>query len=278
MPSSDLHVHDLGRMAYEPALRVQRRTHANVLAGRKPPTLLLVEHEPVITVSSRNGARAHVLADDAMLKQLGIDVQPTDRGGDVTYHGPGQLVAYPIVPLNLFALNVGRYLRMLELVVIETIAPLGVSGFARDCGAGVWVKTGVGCRVSGIEAVARELAADSGTNGDPTFTKRHVSPATDQPHLEPRTPNPETRETKLASIGVRIEHGVSLHGVALNVTTDLLHFETIMPCGMSDCRVTSLRKLLADDRMPAMCDVKEAFAACLRQHLAARAGAICCER
>ena len=71
---------------------------------------------------------------------------------------------------------------------------------------------------------------------------------------------------------------MSLHGVALNVTTDLLHFETIMPCGMSDCQVTSLRKLLADDRMPAMCDVKEAFAACLRQHLAARAGAICCER
>src|SRR5688572_29887799 len=99
-----LHVRDLGRMAYATALAIQRETVERVIAsgGDAPNTLLLVQHEPVITVSQRRESARHLLAPPEVLRELGIDVQPTDRGGDITYHGPGQLVAYPIVRLEDF--------------------------------------------------------------------------------------------------------------------------------------------------------------------------------
>src|SRR5690554_6246604 len=103
--TTKLQVRDLGRMRYAEALAVQRQTHDAVLAGQSPETLVLVEHEPVITVSQRKTAMANLLADSATLQQMGIEVQPTDRGGDITYHGPGQLVAYPIIHLSSHGLN-----------------------------------------------------------------------------------------------------------------------------------------------------------------------------
>ena len=134
-----LDVHDLGRLAYAPALAQQRRVHQQVLAGQAPPTLLLVEHDPVITLSRRGSTARHLLADKAQLAALGIDVQQTDRGGDITYHGSGQLVAYPILPLLRWRLNVGNYMRLLEQTAIDTAATFGVTAVQLPRCVGVWI-------------------------------------------------------------------------------------------------------------------------------------------
>jgi len=132
-------VQDLGRLAYAPALARQRLIHQQVLAGQSPPTLLLVEHDPVITLSRSGSTAKHLLADKTQLALLGIDVQPTDRGGDITYHGPGQLVAYPILPLTCWGLNVGHYMRLLERVAIDTAATFAVTAIQLPRCVGVWV-------------------------------------------------------------------------------------------------------------------------------------------
>lgn len=136
--AGSIRVEDLGRLGYVAALQHQREVHQGVLEGTGPATLLLVEHDAVITVSQRRSAQGHLLASAAELARLGIDVQPTDRGGDVTYHGPGQLVAYPILRLGPLGLNIGRYMRLLEQVVIDTVGAFGVRGLRRDGLTGVW--------------------------------------------------------------------------------------------------------------------------------------------
>ncbi|MEM8784141.1 MAG: lipoyl(octanoyl) transferase LipB [Planctomycetota bacterium] len=136
---ADLVVRDLGRLPYAAALDVQRDLNLAVSRDQADETLLLVEHEPVITVSHRRGADTHVLASPLQRKRLGVELAETDRGGDVTYHGPGQLVAYPILRLDRHGLNLARYMRLLEQVVITTVAGFGVEAH-RDPGAtGVWV-------------------------------------------------------------------------------------------------------------------------------------------
>jgi lipoyl(octanoyl) transferase len=132
-------VRDLGRLAYGPALDEQRRVNQAVIDDQAPPTVLLVEHEPVITVSQRKNATQHLIAPQGRLQQLGIDVHETDRGGDITYHGPGQLVAYPIFKLNPLGLNLSRYMRWLEQVVIETLAHWRLEGGTEAGATGVWV-------------------------------------------------------------------------------------------------------------------------------------------
>jgi len=132
-------VRDLGRLAYGPALAEQRRVNQAVIEGDHPPTLLLVEHAPVITVSQRKRARRHLLASPDRLAELGIDVHETDRGGDITYHGPGQLVAYPILRLNPLGLNLSRYMRLLERVIIEVLSHWNIAGHTEQGATGVWV-------------------------------------------------------------------------------------------------------------------------------------------
>ena len=200
-----IEVRDIGRMAYGPALELQRQIHQRVLDGHCPPTLILVEHDPVITISRRQSAAKHLLAERAELKHRGIDVQPTDRGGDITYHGPGQIVAYPIIRLGPLALNVGRYMRLLEQIVIDTVATFGVRGVRRPKCTGVWI-----C---------------------------------------------DERPKKLCAFGLRVRRNVTMHGLALNVSPDLSHYETIIPCGISDCGVTSLLERLGP-QCPAMNRVK----------------------
>lgn len=229
-----LAVRDLGRMGYADALALQRRVHAQVLAGQWPQTLLLAEHDPVITISGRPNAKQHLLADEQHLAQLGIDIQPTDRGGDITYHGPGQLVAYPIIRLAPLGLNVGRYIRWLERVVIDTVAAWGIDAGLDRCATGVWVggdHTGASCS----------------------------SAAGQQP-------------AKLCAIGVRVQRNVTLHGLALNVTTDLEHFRTIVPCGLVGRQVTSMQQLLGTNT-PAMAQVKDRLGMTMRRHLEALTGA-----
>lgn len=212
-----LTVRDLGKMAYAPCLELQREVNRAVAGDGQPNTLLLVEHDPVITVTPRKGVEDHLLAPRDRLAHLGIDVQPTDRGGDITYHGPGQLVAYPILRLGPLGLNLGRYMRLLEQVVIDTVATFGIEG-QREAGAtGVWVDTA-------------------------------------------------SQRAKLCALGVRIRKNTTMHGLALNVSPDPSHFETIVPCGLVGRSVTSLRELLGD-ACPAMSDVKQTLARVMRERI-----------
>ncbi len=216
-------------MPYAHALAVQRAVNLAVSEGRDAQTLLLVEHDPVITVTHRKGAWDNLLAPQSKLDELGIDVQVTDRGGDITYHGPGQLVAYPILRLNPLGLNLGSYMRMLEQVVIGVLGKFGIEG-QRDPGAtGVWVERMVQGSGSGDH--------DSGQTPDP---------------------RPQTRLAKLCAMGVRVRKNTTMHGLALNVTTDLEHFATIDPCGLGGRPVTSLADLLGDN-VPDMITVKKAL-------------------
>jgi lipoyl(octanoyl) transferase len=192
----------LGRMPYAEAFELQKAHHAQVLEGRGggrggdstvPGRLLLVEHDPVITLSRRASASDHLLATPEMLAKHGVALEPTDRGGDITYHGPGQLVAYPIVDLNALRLRLHDYLRALEEVVIRTVGHFGVQA-VRDCSAtGVWVPN---------------------AEGDP--------------------------DRKIGAMGVRVRRWVTMHGLSLNVSTNLEHFGLIVPCGLPGRPVTSL--------------------------------------
>ncbi|MEM1098932.1 MAG: lipoyl(octanoyl) transferase LipB [Planctomycetota bacterium] len=221
----ELVVRDLGRMTYAPALALQREINLAVSLDETPDTLLLVEHDPVITVSHRKGVENHILASPLQRKRLGVELAETDRGGDVTYHGPGQLVAYPILRLDRYGLNLARYMRLLEQVIIDAVAGFDVTAI-RDSGAtGVWVDRG--------------------------------SPPAGEPAL-----------AKLAALGVRVRKHTTLHGLALNVTTDLTHFQLIDPCGLGHRPVTSLHALLGS-RCPDMDTVKTELAEQLRRSLAA---------
>lgn len=144
--TTSLRVIDLGRIAYADALAIQRETHAELVAAREAGaanarmTVFLLEHDPpVVTVTKRVGAAEHVLASDAVLAAHGIEKVETDRGGDVTYHGPGQLVAYPILDIQRLGLKVHPYVRWLEQCLIDTIAEDGLAGMRDPEATGVWV-------------------------------------------------------------------------------------------------------------------------------------------
>lgn len=128
-------VRDLGTLSYREAWDVQLETHAAVVAGALPPTLLLVEHPPVITFG-RKGGREHLLTSESFLREQGFDLFDVERGGDVTYHGPGQLVGYPIFQVGR---KVQDYLRVLEGAMTEVLARFGIEGIGSPGYAGVWV-------------------------------------------------------------------------------------------------------------------------------------------
>lgn len=145
-PASELVLEDLGRISYDAALAIQRAARDELLAGRDRRAamrILLLEHDPpVITVSRRPTAAGNVLASEAILARHGIERRETDRGGDVTYHGPGQVVAYAILDLPRLGLRVTSHMRLLEQVVIDVIGELGVAGRRDPTATGVWVGTG----------------------------------------------------------------------------------------------------------------------------------------
>lgn len=139
----DVQVHDLGCASYAEAIERQRALHERVVSGRggrEPMHLLLLEHDPpVITVSRRPGAERHILAGASRLAELGVQRVETDRGGDVTWHGPGQLVAYPILDLQRLDLRIHGYMRFLEQVVVDALASFGLEGRRDETATGVWV-------------------------------------------------------------------------------------------------------------------------------------------
>ncbi|AXC13573.1 Octanoate-[acyl-carrier-protein]-protein-N-octanoyltransferase [Acidisarcina polymorpha] len=189
-----LNLLQLGRITYAEALTLQRQLVELRHQQRIDNTLLLLEHPPVLTLG-RNSQRQNILADDELLGRRGVEVHEINRGGDVTYHGPGQLVGYPILDLRSFTprLGVVEYVRMLEEVLIRTCAGYGIVTQRIPKRTGVW-----------------------------TLPRGSIS------------------EKKIAAIGVHISRGITSHGFALNVTTDLRDFDLIVPCGIADRPVTSL--------------------------------------
>jgi lipoyl(octanoyl) transferase len=213
-----LRVEDLQTLAYRPAWELQERLHAEVVDGG-PERILLVQHPPVITLGRRPKPDAHLLASAEDLARLGVELVHTDRGGDITFHGLGQIVAYPIIRLGDHGLSVGGYVRALENAVIAALADLGVPSRRISGAVGIWT-------------------------------------------------GPENRPAKICAIGVRIRRGVSMHGLALNVETDMSYFNLIVPCGLSGAAVTNLRAILGE-ATPPMDAVKQILVAALQRQLTA---------
>ena len=134
----------LAHLGYAQAYEIQQHHHQQILGARDTPDaqlgrVMMVEHDPVITVTPRKDARSHILVSESLLNRHGVELHPTDRGGDITYHGPGQLVAYPIVDLNGAKLRIHEYIRTLEGAIIDTLAELDISAHTEKGATGVWV-------------------------------------------------------------------------------------------------------------------------------------------
>jgi lipoyl(octanoyl) transferase len=192
--SAEILVVHCGQLPYEEGAALQGRVETARQADAIPDVLLLLEHPPVYTRGRRSTA-AELPMGVEWYEMQGIEVRDTDRGGRVTYHGPGQLVAYPIVSLRPYGDDVHEYVRGLERVAISALAAHGVTAGVVEGLTGIWVG-----------------------------------------------------ERKIGSIGVHVSRGVTTHGLAVNVNNDLQPFEWIVPCGIDDCRVTSLSRELGAEQ------------------------------
>ncbi len=216
----------LGRVGYDDALRLQEELVALRQQGRIENVLLLLEHPPVLTLG-RNANRSNILASDELLARLGVTLHEINRGGDVTYHGPGQLIGYPIFDLrSLRTASGGRlgpvdFVRLMEEALICLCGVYGVAA-GRICGL-----TGVWCHPAG--------AAHGGLLDQSCGTMQKDRPK---------------GERKIAAIGIHVSRGVTSHGFAFNVTTDLGGFQLIHPCGITDRPVTSLEIEIARNPAP----------------------------
>ena len=177
---------DLGRMDYKPSWDFQKNFHQDVLSGKENDTLILVEHEPVYTLG-KNANKEHLL-DKSNSR---VKVYNVERGGDITFHGPGQLVGYPILNLNNFKKNISWFMRTLENIIIESLNTYNIDAYQKKGLTGVWVN-----------------------------------------------------DEKIGAQGVKISRWVTMHGFSLNINTDLSFFDMIVPCGIANCKVTSMEKLL----------------------------------
>src|SRR5690625_911086 len=181
---------DWGLLSYEEALQRQNERLRLRQDGEVPDALIFVEHPSVFTIGARAGAEKHLIWTEDQLQQKEIELIETNRGGDITYHGPGQIVGYPIVSLNHWRYLHG-YLRLLEQPLINTVGTLGLAAARRPGKTGIWLA-----------------------------------------------------DRKIAAIGVAVKKWVTLHGFALNVNNDLEPFSGIVPCGITDGTVTSMKNEL----------------------------------
>src|SRR5437660_2990982 len=204
---------DLGLIGYAEADALQKRVVAARKAGAIEDVLLLCEHPHVIT-QGRNGKREHLLAGENVLRQKRVEFHETSRGGDVTYHGPGQIVGYPILNLAAIRRDVVWYVRMLEEIMIRASSDFGVAAIRETGKTGIWAAPNVAA------------AACPDPVGD----------------LRGRFADSPTE--KLGAIGIHISRWVTSHGFAYNVSTDLRFFDLIVPCGIAGRKATSLGKLL----------------------------------
>lgn len=222
---------DAGRVPYEAALEAQRSLARARIEGRlAEDLLLLVEHEPVLTVG-RNAGEGHIGAAPELLARRGVRVVEIERGGDVTYHGPGQLVGYPILDLRGWRRDLHWYLRTLEEALIRGLAAVGLDAFRVEGYTGAWV---------GEDAGGRRVG--EGAGGRPAGDGAGGRPARDLDAAEARPLVAAGRVRKIASIGVHVSRWVTWHGFALNVTEEpLAWFPLILPCGIPDVHMTSVQ-------------------------------------
>ena len=186
-----MEVKNIGLTAYSAALQVQQQVHEEVLAEGND-TLILCEHPHVYTFG-KSADRNNLIVSPEFLIKIEAEVYETDRGGDITYHGPGQLVGYPIINLRKHGVGVKKYVATLEQSIINALATFKILAYQIEGLTGIWV----------------------GQKGS---------------------------ERKIGAIGIRVRNGVSMHGFALNVTTDLSYFQHIVPCGITDKNVTSIHQ------------------------------------
>ena len=201
----NIDVYRLGAVPYAQTLALQEQLQAARIAGSIGDTLLLLEHNPPVITMGRAAKNENVLVTREALAELGFDYSEIGRGGDVTYHGPGQLVAYPIFDLKPDREDVRKYVWSLEEAMIRTVGEYGVAASRVQGLNGTWVGN-----------------------------------------------------RKIGAVGVRISRWVTMHGLALNVSTNLADFQVIVPCGIRDRSVTSLH--VETDRAPSMRDVEEKLA------------------
>ena len=211
---------DLGLIPYAEAWELQKRVVAARKAGAIEDVLLFCEHSHVITLG-RSGNRANLLAGENILRQKGVEYFETTRGGDITYHGPGQIVGYPILNLGAIRRDVVWYVRTLEEAMIRATAELGINARREPGKTGIWVQPAGTQRDSRVTTVIPSAGEESAVEL-----------------------SNERAPEKLAAIGVHISRWVTSHGFAYNVSTDLRYFELIVPCGVADRKATSLEKLL----------------------------------
>ena len=228
------HVSWLGLVPYEDAWHLQNHLAGEIAEGKRPPILLLLEHPHTYTFG-RRGQAGNLLWDEAELERRGVTVHWVDRGGDVTYHGPGQLVGYPLLPLapggikttpsngsqRMPQADFVGYLRKLEQVLISALDKFGITGEQIPGLTGVWV----------AEPTASSAAK--------------------------RSTDPFQNRAKIAAIGVKVDvKGISLHGFALNVNPNMTYWDGIVGCGLEGYQETSLAELL--NPPPAMAQVRDA--------------------
>lgn len=204
----------LGRTEYSEAWEIQKRLFEELLRQKREGApeeqyVLFVEHPHVYTLG-KSGHESNLLVNEQFLKQIGATYFHTDRGGDVTYHGLGQLVGYPILDLEHIGVSLRDYIWSIEESIIRTVAEYGITADRLEGATGVW--------------------------------------------LDPHSP----RARKICAIGVKASHFVTMHGFALNVTTDLSYFSHINPCGFTDKGVTSIEK--ETGLRPTLEEVEECFA------------------
>src|ERR1700757_1896500 len=213
---------DLGLIPYARAWELQKRLVAARKAGAIEDVLLFCEHPHVITLG-RSGNRANLLASENVLRQKGVEYFESTRGGDITYHGPGQIVGYPILNLGAIRRDVVWYVRTLEEAMIRVTAELGIAARRETGKTGIWVDAQERIATQSPQSAQRDQTAE-----------------------------------KLAAIGVHISRWVTSHGFAYNVATDLRYFELIVPCGIADRKATSLEKLL--QRRGSLAEIKPLLA------------------
>ena len=217
----------LGRVDYAHGLELQAAAEARLRdanpRGRETETLLLLEHPPVLTLG-RNAPESEILASRARLAAAGITVHQTNRGGRVTYHGPGQLTGYPVVDLAPDRKDVGHYVADLEQTLIATVANWGIAAGRFPGYTGVWVDS------TDPGRLPDQLGGDGRVR-----RKERVPGATMTPPASVR---------KLGAIGIHLAHWITTHGFSLNVNTNLEAYDLIVPCGIRDFGLTSMAELL----------------------------------
>ena len=217
---------DLGRMSYAEALEVQRGRFDGLMAAKGAETdgcagtIFTVEHPAVYTLG-KNGDAGNLLVDESLLRSSGAEFFRTDRGGDITFHGEGQIVGYPVLDLERLGTGLRDYVWMLEQAVIDVLAGYGIIAGRSEGASGVWLGPGAVTEAGAVIGAGAVTDVDSVEKIGKTGRLR-----------------------KICAIGVRASRYITMHGFALNVTTDLSRFGYINPCGFSDRGVTSMEREL----------------------------------